>query len=67
MIFFIYFIDEIVVQFKFTVLLMPNGPHRITGLQFESELYSSEYSVDDPELKVSILLLIYLIITFIKL
>ncbi|CAH1404031.1 unnamed protein product [Nezara viridula] len=43
--------SEIVVQFKFTVLLMPNGPHRITGLTFESELYSSEYSVDDPELK----------------
>lgn len=43
--------NEIVVQFKFTVLLMPNGPHRITGLQFESELYSSEYSIDDPELK----------------
>ncbi|XP_014292544.1 proliferation-associated protein 2G4 [Halyomorpha halys] len=43
--------NETVVQFKFTVLLMPNGPHRITGLQFESELYSSEYSIDDPELK----------------
>lgn len=39
-------------QFKFTVLLMPNGPHRITGLQFESENYSSECSIEDPELKV---------------
>ncbi|XP_073971944.1 proliferation-associated protein 2G4 [Rhodnius prolixus] len=43
--------SEIVVQFKFTVLLMPNGPHRITGLPFESELYKSEYSIDDPEIK----------------
>lgn len=55
----IIFLDEIVVQFKFTVLLMPNGPHRITGLTFESDLYSSEYSIDDPELKV--ICLVYLV------
>lgn len=39
-------------HFKFTVLLMPNGPHRITGLQFEPELYHSQYSISDPQLKV---------------
>jgi len=43
--------NEIVVQFKFTVLLMPNGPHKITGLPFESELYQSELVVSDPQLK----------------
>ncbi|XP_050293413.1 proliferation-associated protein 2G4 [Anthonomus grandis grandis] len=42
---------EIVAQYKFTVLLMPNGPHRITGLTFEPELYESEHSITDPELK----------------
>ncbi|KAL1506776.1 hypothetical protein ABEB36_006077 [Hypothenemus hampei] len=43
--------SEIVAQYKFTVLIMPNGPHKITGLQFEPELYESEYSVTDPDLK----------------
>ena len=43
---------EYVAQFKFTVLLMPNGPMRITGLPFESENYDSKFSVKDEELKV---------------
>jgi len=30
---------------------MPNGPHKITGLQFEPELYQSDYLIADPELK----------------
>lgn len=30
---------------------MPNGPHKITGLPFEPELYESNYSITDPELK----------------
>jgi len=42
---------EIVAHYKFTVLLMPNGPHKITGLQFEPEVYQSEHSITDPELK----------------
>lgn len=42
---------EFVAQYKFTVLLMPNGPHKITGLPFEPELYQSEYSITDPDLK----------------
>jgi len=42
---------ETVAQFKFTVLLMPNGPHRITGLPFEEELYKSEHSVEDKEIQ----------------
>ena len=47
--------SEVVAQFKFTVLLMPNGPHRITGLPFEEELYSSEHSVKDADIQVRLL------------
>lgn len=39
-------------QFKFTVLLMPNGPLRITSSFYDPELYKSEHEVQDPELKV---------------
>lgn len=46
------FLGELVAQFKFTVLLMPTGTLRITGLQFDTDLYSSEHSVTDPEIKV---------------
>uniref|UniRef100_A0A4W4E0L0 Peptidase M24 domain-containing protein n=1 Tax=Electrophorus electricus TaxID=8005 RepID=A0A4W4E0L0_ELEEL len=42
---------EYVAQFKFTVLLMANGPLRITSGPFEPELYISEHDVQDPELK----------------
>ncbi|KAL6086952.1 hypothetical protein STEG23_004984 [Scotinomys teguina] len=42
---------EFVAQFKFTVLLMPNGPMRITSGPFEPELYKSEMEVQDAELK----------------
>merc|ERR1711878_234011 len=33
-----------VAQYKFTVLLMPNGPHKITGLPFDEALYKSDHS-----------------------
>jgi len=39
-----------VAQFKFTVLLMPNGPQKITGLPFDAALYKSEKSVEDKEI-----------------
>ncbi|XP_042569156.1 proliferation-associated protein 2G4-like [Cyprinus carpio] len=42
---------EYVAQFKFTVLLMANGPLRITSGSFDPELYKSEHEVQDPELK----------------
>nr|AAC34392.1 PAS1 [Takifugu rubripes] len=42
---------EFVAQFKFTVLLMANGPLRITNSLFDPDLYKSEYKVEDPELK----------------
>ncbi|XP_063064419.1 proliferation-associated protein 2G4-like [Engraulis encrasicolus] len=43
---------EFVAQFKFTVMLMANGPLRITSGPFEPELFKSEHDVQDPELKV---------------
>lgn len=46
------FSGEFVAQFKFTVLLMANGPHRITNGLFDPDLYKSAYEVLDPELKV---------------
>lgn len=46
------FSGEFVAQFKFTVLLMANGPHRITNGLFDPDLYKSEYEVQDAELKV---------------
>lgn len=39
-------------QFKHTVLLMPNGPMVVTGLDFPEENYKSENSVTDKEMKV---------------
>ena len=46
------FSGEVVAQFKFTVLLMPNGPMRITGGFHEPEIYETEHSVQDEDLKV---------------
>jgi len=42
---------EVVAQFKFTVLLLPNGPLKITGVDFDSEMYESSHSVEDEEMK----------------
>lgn len=46
---------EFVAQFKFTVLLMANGPLRITNSLFDPDLYKPDYKVEDPELKVKCL------------
>jgi hypothetical protein len=46
------FSGEFVAQFKYTVLLMPNGPMKITGLPFDESLFKSEHSIDDEEVKV---------------
>uniref|UniRef100_A0A8C8IBV8 Peptidase M24 domain-containing protein n=1 Tax=Oncorhynchus tshawytscha TaxID=74940 RepID=A0A8C8IBV8_ONCTS len=42
---------EFVAQFKFTVLLMANGPLRITAELYDQELYKSEHEVEDADLK----------------
>ena len=45
-------VGDIVAQFKFTVLLMPNGPLRITSGPFKADEISSELEVKDEKLKV---------------
>uniref|UniRef100_A0A8C5CTF8 Proliferation-associated 2G4, b n=1 Tax=Gadus morhua TaxID=8049 RepID=A0A8C5CTF8_GADMO len=44
-------LEGFVAQFKFTVLLMANGPLRITNSLFDPDLYKSEHEIEDPELK----------------
>lgn len=44
---------EVVAQFKYTVLIMPNGVNLVTGVAFLPEQYESEHSITDTELKVS--------------
>ena len=46
-------LDEFVAQFKFTVLLMKNGPQVITGLPFQSECYKPDHEVSDELVQVS--------------
>ena len=46
--------DEIVAQFKFTTLLMPNGPLRITGLPFDVAECESDKKIEDEEILVSL-------------
>lgn len=43
--------SEVVAQFKYTVLLMPNGPMKITGLPVDTDFYQSEFSIQDEEIK----------------
>lgn len=43
--------DDFVAQFKYTLLLMPNGPLRITHGSWDPEFLQSEYSIKDEELK----------------
>ena len=50
---------EHVAQFKSTVILMPNGPLKITGLPFEADLYQTELKVEDEEVKVSTVNFLY--------
>jgi len=40
---------EFVAQFKQTVILMPNGLLKITGLPMDEGIYKSEFSVTNPE------------------
>ena len=49
------FSDDFVSQFKYTVLLMPNGPMRITQGPFDPNMYKTEYSVEDKDLKYTVM------------
>ena len=57
-----WFLGEFVAQFKFTVLLMNNGPLRITSGPFDIDCFNSSHSLKDDELKV-LLAITYLLIS----
>jgi len=38
---------EVVAEFKYTVLVMPNGPQRITGLPFDLTMFESDHKIQD--------------------
>ncbi|CAF1671083.1 unnamed protein product [Adineta ricciae] len=42
---------EFVAEFKFTLLLMPSGQMKITGLPIDLDLYESEYKIADSDIK----------------
>ena len=43
--------NELVAQFMCTVLLMPNGPHKITGLPFNPSKCTTSHSIEDTEIQ----------------
>lgn len=42
---------EFVAEFKFTLLLMPNGQMKITGLPIDLDAYESEFKITDNDIK----------------
>lgn len=49
--FFCYVTDEFVAQFKSTIMLLPNGTVLATGIPLDLNLYESEHSVTDEDMK----------------
>ena len=47
----LFFLDEYVAQFKYTVLITANGKKVVTGHPFDENCYESEHSVQDEEMK----------------
>jgi hypothetical protein len=43
---------EFVAEFKYTVLLMPNGTMKITGLPIDLDSYQTENQIVDESIKV---------------
>ena len=43
---------EVVAQIKSTVLMMPNGPLKITGVPVDLSLYDTENKIEDEDIKV---------------
>jgi len=41
---------EFVAQFKFTVLLMPTGSHKVTGVSVDPTLFESEHKIENEEI-----------------
>lgn len=46
---------EYVAEFKFTVLLMPNGTMKISGIPLDVDSYQTENSITDEAIKVDFL------------
>lgn len=42
--------NELVAQFKFTVLLMPTRSHKITGLPIDTSVYKTEHKIEDESI-----------------
>lgn len=42
--------NELVAQFKFTVLLMPTRSHKITGLPVDLSMYKTEHKIEDESI-----------------
>jgi curved DNA binding protein len=42
---------EFVAEFKFTLLLMPSGQMKITGLPIDLDIYQSDYKITDGDIK----------------
>lgn len=42
--------DEVVAQFKSTIMLLPNGTVLATGIPLDLNLYESEHSVTDEDM-----------------
>ena len=44
--------EDVIAQFKFTVLLMPSGSHKITGIPFDPSICESENKLDDVSAEI---------------
>lgn len=55
---------EFVAEFKYTVLIMPNGTMKITGLPVELDAYQTENQITDESLKVIFYILKLIILIF---
>ncbi len=44
---------EFVAEFKYTVLIMPNGTTKITGLPIDLEMFETENKITDESINVS--------------
>ena len=45
---------DFVAQFKYTVLVLPNGPQRITGQPLDLALFDSQYKIEDNKEALSL-------------
>ena len=51
---------EYVAEFKFTVLIMPNGTMKISGIPLDIDSYQTENSITDEAIKVNWIILAWI-------